>query len=153
MGLIEGEWDNKASDMRQFVLLALLLVAAEGKVFERCEFARELVNHQGFARATVGNWVCLANYESSYNTGATNHNTNGSIDYGIFQINDDFWCDASIGYGADCGVACNSLLDSNLDDDCSCAKIIWNRHGFEAWYGWINNCKGTDVESWVSDCF
>ena len=32
-----------------------------GKVFERCEFARELVNHQGFARATVGNWVCLAN--------------------------------------------------------------------------------------------
>ena len=27
-----------------------------------------------------------------------------------------------------------SLLDSNLDDDCSCAKIIWNRHGFEAWW-------------------
>ena len=46
-----------------------------------------------------------------------------------------------------------SLLDSNLDDDCSCAKIIWNRHGFDAWYGWKNNCKGTDVESWVSDCF
>ena len=33
----------------------------KGKVFERCEFARELVNNQGFARATVGNWVCLAN--------------------------------------------------------------------------------------------
>ena len=31
------------------------------KVFERCELARELVNKQGFARATVGNWVCLAN--------------------------------------------------------------------------------------------
>ena len=32
-----------------------------GKVFSRCEFARELVNKQGFARATVGHWVCLAN--------------------------------------------------------------------------------------------
>ena len=96
-----------------------------GKVFERCEFARELVNKQGFARATVGNWVCLANvrtlklckiafiikiffqYESSYNTGATNDNTNGSRDYGIFQINDNYWCDSNVGYGADCNVACN----------------------------------------------
>ena len=125
----------------------------KGKVFERCEFARELVNNQDFARATVGNWVCLANvsksfvklhqgrdlgwtiflnkyifqFESSYNSGATNHNTNGSIDYGIFQvkkesviqsfqcdfdvqINDDFWCDANIGYGADCGVSCDRLV-------------------------------------------
>ena len=76
------------------------------KVFERCELARELVNKQGFARATVGNWVCLANvglikiwicetkkiiffkYESSYNTAATNDNTNGSRDYGIFEVID-----------------------------------------------------------------
>ena len=40
-----------------------------GKVFERCEFARELVNHQGFARATVGNWVCLANVGVLSNAG------------------------------------------------------------------------------------
>ena len=30
----------------------------------------------------------VTQYESSYNTGATNHNTNGSIDYGIFQVTD-----------------------------------------------------------------
>ena len=108
------------------------------KVFSRCELARDLVNKEGFARATVGNWVCLANvkqnhwstpmfvdtpqYESGYNTAATNDNTNGSRDYGIFQvnkliissvgdghvqINDDFWCDANVGYGADCGVSCS----------------------------------------------
>merc|ERR1712038_1610028 len=91
-----------------------LLASVEGKVFSRCEFARELLNKQGFARATLGHWVCLANYESSYNTGATNDNTNGSRDYGIFQI-------------------------------------IWQRHGFNAWYGWINHCEGTDVETWVTD--
>ena len=42
-------------------LLTLSLTLCKGKVFERCELARELVNRQGFARATVGNWVCLAN--------------------------------------------------------------------------------------------
>merc|ERR1712066_164691 len=133
--------------------LTFLVASAEGKVFSRCEFARELVNKQGFARATVGNWVCLANYESSYNTGATNDNTNGSRDYGIFQINDNYWCDANVGYGADCGISCSSLLDSTISDDCDCAKIIWQMHGFNAWYGWKNHCQGTDVETWVSDCF
>ena len=51
----------------------------------------------------------------------------------IVQINDNYWCDANVGYGADCSVACNNLLDSNISDDCSCAKIIWQRHGFDAW--------------------
>ena len=38
-----------------------LILFFPGKVFSQCEFARELVNKQGFARATVGHWVCLAN--------------------------------------------------------------------------------------------
>ena len=36
------------------------------KVFSRCEFARDLVNKEGFARATVGNWVCLANVKQNH---------------------------------------------------------------------------------------
>lgn len=58
------------------LLLSVVFTLVQGKVYERCEFARELVNVHGLARATLGNWVCLANYESSYNTGATNDNTN-----------------------------------------------------------------------------
>ena len=27
----------------------------------------------------------------------------------------------------------SSLLDSSISDDSSCAKIIWQRHGFNAW--------------------
>ena len=30
--------------------------------------------------------VCLVQWESGYNTRATNVNTNGSEDYGIFQV-------------------------------------------------------------------
>eukprot|EP00091_Calanus_sinicus_P005590 TRINITY_DN16035_c0_g1_i1.p1 TRINITY_DN16035_c0_g1~~TRINITY_DN16035_c0_g1_i1.p1 ORF type:complete len:204 (-),score=44.91 TRINITY_DN16035_c0_g1_i1:138-749(-) len=127
--------------------------ASHGKVYERCELARELVDLHGFDFGTLGNWVCLAQHESSYNTAATNDNTNGSRDYGIFQINDNYWCDANVGAGADCGMTCNSFLDSVLADDVTCAKIIYNRHGFEAWYGWINHCKNTNVEDYVNDCF
>merc|ERR1711872_431015 len=136
-----------------FLLVSLLLVVStQAKVYDRCDLARELVNNQGFARATVGNWVCLVQWESSYNTGATNHNSNGSTDYGLFQINDNYWCDDT-GAGNDCNIACNKLLDSSISDDCSCAKKIWAVHKFEAWYGWKNHCKGHDVEEYVKDCF
>ena len=56
------------------------------KVFSRCEFAQEIVYVHGFPQSEAADWVCLAEHESSLNTGATNHNTNGSDDYGIFQV-------------------------------------------------------------------
>lgn len=36
--------------------------------------------------------VCLSKWESQYNTAAINHNSDGSTDYGIFQINSRWWC-------------------------------------------------------------
>lgn len=37
--------------------------------------------------------MCLARWESSYNTQATNYNSGDrSTDYGIFQINSHWWC-------------------------------------------------------------
>merc|ERR1711872_580804 len=100
-----------------------------GKVYERCELARELIDVHGFDRGSLGNWVCLTQYESGYNTAATNDNVDGSRDYGIFQINDNFWCDPNVGAGADCGISCSSLLDSSITDDVTCAKIIFNSMG------------------------
>ena len=104
---------------------------------------------QGFARETVGNWVCLANYESAYNTAASYTNTDASIDNGIFQINNNYWCD-DVGASNDCNIACSLLRDDDITDDCDCAVIIWNRHGFDAWYGWLNNCDGVCAEPNVS---
>ena len=34
--------------------------------------------------------------------------------------------------------------------DCSDMRILSNIY---CRYGWINHCEGTDVETWVSDCF
>ncbi|CAG0886937.1 unnamed protein product [Darwinula stevensoni] len=136
-----------------YLLFALLMTPSLGKIYERCELAREFHYTHGLDRNGLGNWVCLAYYESSYNTNAVGGpNGNGSYDYGIFQINDGFWCYPPDTH-ADCNMSCSSLTDNDITNDVTCAKLIYNRHGFEAWYGWINNCQGTNVESWVSDCF
>ena len=52
--------------------------------------------------------VCLAKWESNYNTEAINHNTDGSTDYGIFQINSRYWCDDGRTPGSKniCGIRC-----------------------------------------------
>uniref|UniRef100_A0A8D2JHZ7 lysozyme n=1 Tax=Varanus komodoensis TaxID=61221 RepID=A0A8D2JHZ7_VARKO len=87
-------------------LLAVLVVpSAEGKIFQRCELARVLKQHQleGFVGRKVADWVCLAQHESSYNTAAV-HDNGRSRDYGIFQI--------------------NKLLDDNIADDIACGKQI-----------------------------
>ena len=35
--------------------------------------------------------LCLIQHESNYNTAAINHNTNGSTDYGIFQVRQKYF--------------------------------------------------------------
>ncbi|KAJ0051069.1 hypothetical protein NL108_012303, partial [Boleophthalmus pectinirostris] len=52
--------------------------------------------------------VCLTQHESNYNTRATNRNTDGSTDYGIFQINSRWWCrDGGVSSSNGCGIQCS----------------------------------------------
>lgn len=128
------------------------------KTMQKCDLASELLAYGGvFNTATIGDWICLTYYESSWKTSAKGGpNYNGSFDYGIFQINDYYWCSASSPSSAlkynDCNIDCSKLIDDNISDDEKCATTIYNRHGFDAWYGWINNCKGKDNSDWVADC-
>lgn len=52
--------------------------------------------------------VCLTKHESNYNTKATNRNTDGSTDFGIFQINSRWWCnDRRIRSANGCNIDCD----------------------------------------------
>ncbi|CAG0880485.1 unnamed protein product [Darwinula stevensoni] len=136
-----------------FGLFLLLLPSARGYVYERCELARELYYEHGFIRSTLGNWVCLIYHESGYNTSQLKGpGSGGSYDHGLFSIYDGFWCFPP-GDFADCDVACEDLRNDDITDDVGCARFIWDNEGFMAWHGWQENCMGTDVNSWVSDCF
>lgn len=89
----------------------------------------------GFPDYTIPTMVCISKYESSFNCDATNKNTDGSTDYGLFQINSYYWCsgDPSSKYN-ECKTTCSGLF--NCQYNANCAYIVWKQQGYTAWYGY-----------------
>lgn len=140
--------------MRHFLVIGFLICAASqgrGKVFEKCELVRKLYEY-GMSQYQLSDWLCLIEAESSRNTKATHKNKNGSVDYGLFQINNKYWCSEGVVPGKDCRVRCQSLLSDDIRASVKCAQLIYKRHGFGAWYGWRNKCKGRKLPD-VRGCF
>nr|ACH56920.1 salivary lysozyme [Simulium vittatum] len=122
----------------------------EAKQFKTdCELVRAL-RQNGFPETQLRDWACLIFAESSRQTQLTHKNRNGSTDYGLFQINSKYWCGTGK-KGGDCNVRCEDLLDDNIVDDSKCAKKIFKRHGFKAWYGWQSKCQGKALPN-ISQC-
>lgn len=98
------------------------------KIYERCELARELYHVHNLPFDQIATWVCIAKYESNYNTSAVGYlNGDGSLDHGLFQISDIFWCSPP-GKGWVCGISCAKLENSDITDDVQCMKRIYDEH-------------------------
>ncbi|CAK1540729.1 unnamed protein product [Leptosia nina] len=125
------------------LLVAVAVYVTDAKTFTRCGLVKEL-RKQGFPENEMRNWVCLVENESSRRTDlVSKKNTNGSRDYGLFQINDKYWCSNNGKPGKDCNVACDQLITDDITRASNCAKKVFKRHGFNAWYGWKNHCQGS----------
>lgn len=127
----------------------------EGKVYERCELARELLYQHKLPRDQIATWVCIAKHESAFNTSAIGRlNWDGSEDHGLFQISDIYWCGAD---GKSCDAQCSDFRDNDISDDIRCIKKIHKEHtrlsgdGFNAWTVYPR-CKGTS-QAFVDGCF
>lgn len=76
-------------------LVIFISLQVNAKVYKKCEFARAMKN-AGFPRSDLPDWVCLVKHESHFDTQAMNKdNSDRSWDWGIFQINDRYWCKGS----------------------------------------------------------
>ncbi|MBN3317271.1 LYSC2 protein, partial [Atractosteus spatula] len=120
------------------VVFCLLFALANCKVYDRCELARKLKASglDGYRGYSLPNWVCLSKWESSYNTAAINHNSDGSTDYGIFQINSRWWCeDGKTPRSKNaCGISCSQLLTNDITVAIQCAKrVVRDPNGMRAW--------------------
>ncbi|KAL5277555.1 LysS family protein [Megaselia abdita] len=140
--------------MKAFVfVLALALFAAPsmGKVFSRCSLAKEL-KALGVAAGDIPYYVCIAQHESSYNTAAVGPpNPNGTNDYGIFQINDYYWCappNGAFSYNS-CKINCSGLLTDDISPDVKCAELVKRQQGWKAW----STYKYCTAPSSVNDCY
>ncbi|MBN3300744.1 LYSC protein, partial [Amia calva] len=119
-------------------LLLLALASVNGMVYERCELARILQANgmDGYWGYSLGDWMCMAYWESGYNTQAIDHDSDGSTDYGIFQINSRWWCQNYETANAEdaCGINCSELLTDNIGVDITCAKrVVRDPNGMSAW--------------------
>lgn len=134
-----------------FIILCIHIIQIQCKTYTKCELAREL-RRLGFPRHELRDWVCLAFAESSFRANVIGPmNSDQSHDFGIFQINDRYWC--TYGYpGKGCKMDCRSLLTNDIRASARCARTIYNESGFRAWYGWINECQNRLLPT-VAECF
>ncbi|XP_034482089.1 lysozyme A/C-like [Drosophila innubila] len=140
--------------MKAFIVLVALAFAAPafGRTMDRCSLAREMAK-LGVPRDQLSKWTCIAEHESSYRTGITGKkNKNGTNDYGIFQINNKFWCESDgVRSHNMCKISCNDLLTDDITNSVRCArKIQGTKQGWNSWSTW-KFCKG-DVPS-IDSCF
>lgn len=138
--------------LKLFFVTAFILGVTQGIVYDRCGLAREL-NGLGVAQGnTLDTYVCIALHESSYNTDAVGPpNTDGSSDYGIFQINNAYWCsDGRFPSSNGCNVRCQDLLGQRgVKRSLQCAELVKRKQG---WSAWTTYYKCTNPQS-NADCF
>lgn len=61
------------AELQQYFVI-LFIVSVQSKVYERCEFVRELY-YYGVPFEELAIWSCIAYHESNYNTSAINRNS------------------------------------------------------------------------------
>ncbi|XP_030623423.1 lysozyme C [Chanos chanos] len=136
------------------VLLVLLPVCGARRM-GRCEVARAFRAQglDGFEGFSLGNYVCMAFWESKWKTHKVREDNNIGKDYGIFQINSLKWCEDQTPGGQNlCNVQCGELLNDDLKASVECAKIIVRRDGLKAWDTWNSYCNGRKMKRWVRGC-
>lgn len=129
-----------------------------GRIYERCELAKELRNVHNIPFDQLHTWVCIANHESRFDTSVIGRlNADGSLDHGLFQISDIYWC-SNEGVGKGCNAACSDFRNTDISDDVRCVQKIHDEHkrlfgnGFHAWSVYEPHCRH-QTNQYISDCF
>uniref|UniRef100_A0A8C6Z3L0 lysozyme n=1 Tax=Nothoprocta perdicaria TaxID=30464 RepID=A0A8C6Z3L0_NOTPE len=107
---------------------------SRAKALGRCQLAQLLQELDGYRGYSLADWLCMAFYESNFDTAAKSVNADGSTSFGIFQINNRLWCTDERSPSENlCRVACTDLLTSDITDDIICAKkIVRHPQGMDA---------------------
>lgn len=127
------------------------------QIFERCELAKTLRFKFNTPLDQLPTWMCIAFHESGYNTKAYNSKTH---DYGIFQINEKYWCNVNPGDHKPCGVKCKDLFSDDITNSVKCSRIVYNefkrahKDPFSAWVAYNTKCKKEgNLDKYIKGCF
>jgi hypothetical protein len=95
---------------------------------------RSALRSGGFPAEVLNRMVCTAWYESRWHTGSYNHNRNGSVDFGLLQINSVHW--------RGCGVTRTTLADPVVN--ATCGYKVFRSQGLRAWYAYRSHKRICD---------
>ncbi|KAF6201276.1 hypothetical protein GE061_005723 [Apolygus lucorum] len=127
------------------VLLVCKIQVGDCKLYSQCELARELFYDHSLPGEQLSTWLCIAKYESTFNSSALGPN---GEDFGLFQISRRYWCDprnTTTKFPSQsripnvCKTPCSDFLNDDISDDVACIKMIYQEHqrlqgdGFKAW--------------------
>lgn len=134
-------------------LLVCISHPAQTRRLQPCELAGQLYILD-IPKVELPLWLCIAEFESRFNTDVIgNRNQDGSLDYGIFQISDKFWCKPKnvstimYHYYNECDVDCVDLIKDDITQAVKCAKRIKQKQGWNAWSVYEEFCNGTNTPS------
>jgi len=128
-----------------------LFSLATAQLLTECQVATYLRQY-GFPESDVPKLTCAAYYESSRRCnaqGATNRD--GSVDYGILQVNSNYWCQLPGAPGRGCGVTC-AAIKASCDAGFKCAKKVYDAQGLTAWYGYSGHRTTCNAYRLPSSC-
>ncbi|XP_073822410.1 inactive lysozyme 1A-like [Musca autumnalis] len=140
--------------MKLLFITAIVLATALpifGITIDRCTLVKKMYA-MGVPKSDLPKWACIAEHESNYRLHIVGpKNRDGTQDYGVFQINNRWWCkDVSGRKTANgCKIGCNELLD-NLDKSVKCALTVKKEQGWSAWTT-LKFCEGKLPS--VDSCF
>ncbi|XP_042326657.1 sperm acrosome-associated protein 5-like [Sceloporus undulatus] len=108
----------------------------------------------GYGGYSLGDWLCLLYYTSSYNTKYKSRDMFTRNRYGIFQIDSGNWCfDGCVVSKNQCHTRCEMMADNDLLDDIICAKrIVMSSADIYYWPAWREYCDGYDNSKWENRC-
>nr|AJQ21500.1 C-type lysozyme 2 [Mytilus galloprovincialis] len=142
------------------VLFALLGCSYAGTI-SKCDVVKAL-RAESVPDSDLRDWLCLVEHESSFRYELEHVNSDKSIDYGIFQLNNKYWCDRPTPVDTSkcwkfntcgCTDTCTSLIDSDISNDAKCAVQVKNCNDFDEWYGWRDHCANVQSSEYdFSDC-
>nr|XP_031541732.1 lysozyme-like protein 6 [Vicugna pacos] len=151
-------------------LVSCLLAMNQASLISRCDLAKVLREEDldGFEGYSLSDWLCLAFVESAFNITKVDENTDGSFDYGIFQINSHYWCNDYQSHTEnichmDCqGVAMvfHRLQTGSHSQQRGCWASLCaepslssgSRGRGSSWVKWRLHCAGRPLSYWMTGC-
>lgn len=117
---------------------------------DKCDLARYTKESGRIPQNLISKFLCIAENESQLNISLAN-STNGVSRYGLFQIDDQIYCNTNEKIN-ECDVPCEHFLDDQFDNDLECVAKILEKEGFNYWTSYSEHCTNVDEKS-IDYCF